>query len=176
MLFLPETCRKIVDNGAIPPPWTSWNLSDRRRFKNRASKGTSVDEQKLADMRSNHSISIPNPMSTLVVLADFETALILFATGLALALFYAICSGASKNFYTIYGFDDLQVSLIFVRLKILRPARSSPLTHVAPRRCRRHHISIHNGKLSRLELQTPRQSPRLSPDQEQTCRPLQFSC
>jgi hypothetical protein len=50
----------------------------------------------------------------LVVLTDFETALLLGAIGLALACFYAISTGASRAFGTIYGFDELKISLMFL--------------------------------------------------------------
>lgn len=41
-LFFPETSRKLVGDGSIPPPWTSWNLTDTLRHKNRAKKGLIV--------------------------------------------------------------------------------------------------------------------------------------
>ena len=34
-LFFPETSRTVVGDGSIPPPWTSWNLADAIRHKNR---------------------------------------------------------------------------------------------------------------------------------------------
>ncbi|WPH00569.1 Hypothetical protein R9X50_00339900 [Acrodontium crateriforme] len=113
-LFLPETCRKIVGDGSVPPPWTSDNLTDRVRFKNREKKGIPVDEKKKAELRKNYRITIPNPIATLVVLSDFESALIMFATGLGVACFYAISTGASVAFRSVYGFNELQISLIFV--------------------------------------------------------------
>ena len=114
VLFLPETCRKIVGNGSIPPPRASWNISDHIRFKNRAKKGIPIDEQKMAELRKNYRITIPNPIGTLVVLTDLEAGLILISTGLALACFYAISAGASNAFQTVYGFDELQISLMFL--------------------------------------------------------------
>lgn len=113
-IFLPETCRKIVGDGSVPPPWTSDNFADRLRFKNREKRGIPVDEEKKAELRKNYRISIPNPIGTLVVLSDFESALILFATGLGLACFYAISTGASVAFKSVYGFDELQISLMFI--------------------------------------------------------------
>lgn len=113
-LFLPETCRNIVGDGSVPPPWSSANITDRIRFRNRAMKGIPVNEQKLAQLRQNYRLTIPNPIGTLVVLADFESALILIATGLALACFYAIATGASVAFGSLYGFNSLQISLVFL--------------------------------------------------------------
>ena len=111
-LFLPETCRKIVGDGSVPPPWTSANFSDRIRFRNRERNGVFVDEEKKAELRKNYRISIPNPIGTLIVLSDLESALILFSTGLGLACFYAISTGASVAFQSVYGFDELHISLM----------------------------------------------------------------
>ena len=113
-LFLPETCRKIVGDGSVPPPWSSWNLSDSIRFKHRAKKGIEVDDKKLAELRKNYKITFPNPISTLVVLTDLETALILLATGLAMSCYYALSTGISDSFSNLYGFDELHVSFMFL--------------------------------------------------------------
>lgn len=75
-LFLPETCRKIVGDGSVPPPTLSANLSDKWRFQKRQKKGILVDQAKQAELRKNYRISVPNPVSTLVVFTDFESALV----------------------------------------------------------------------------------------------------
>ena len=93
---------------------SSWNVSDYIRFKNRERKGIPIDQEKLQQLRKNHRITVPNPIGTLIVLTDFETALLLGAVGLSLACFYAISTGASRAFGTIYGFDELQISLMFL--------------------------------------------------------------
>lgn len=113
-LFLPETCRKIVDDGSIPPPKSSWNISDQIRFRNRAKKGIPVDEAKLQAARKNYKITFPNPISTLLILADLELVLLLFGNGVAMACFYAVSTGAAGAFNGNYGFNELQISLMFV--------------------------------------------------------------
>ena len=113
-LFLPETCRNIVGDGSFPPPWSSANLTDHFRFKKRAKQGKVVNEQKLAELRKNYKIVIPNPISTLRILADFEAAMLLVGGGLAVACFYAISTGVSTVFSSGYGFDELHVSLMFL--------------------------------------------------------------
>ena len=115
-LFLPETCRNVVGDGSVPPPWSSWSFSDSIRFRNRARKGIPVDEEKMAKLRENYRISLPNPIGTLVILANFEVALLLLSTGLAFGCFYAISAGASVAFHTLYGFDELKISLMFLPL------------------------------------------------------------
>lgn len=113
-LFLPETCRSVVGDGSIPPPKLNWNLTDNIRHANRAKAGLKVNEEKQEKLRQNYQLRFPNPLSTLVVLTDLESALILIASGLSLACFYAISTGASTAFRNVYGFDDLQVALMFI--------------------------------------------------------------
>lgn len=118
MLFLPETCRKIVDDGSVPPPWSSWNITDHLRSKSTAHKGLPVDEKKALRLRENHRLAIPNPISTLVVLADLETALLLITNGLAMACIYAVFAGKSSMFRELYDFDELHVALMFLPIGI----------------------------------------------------------
>ena len=73
-----------------------------------------IDEAKAAELQKNHKLSIPNPIGTLVVLADFESAILLITNGIGIACFYAISTGASQAFHNLYGFDDLYVSLMFL--------------------------------------------------------------
>jgi predicted MFS family arabinose efflux permease len=68
----------------------------------------------MAELRKNFRLTVPNPIGTLVVLTDLESALILFATGMSMALFYAISAGASQNFKEVYNFNELQISLMFL--------------------------------------------------------------
>ena len=114
LLFFPETGRKVVDDGSIPPPRLNWNLFDHLRHANRAKKGLHPDPQKLKDLRSNYHLEFPNPLPSLKILIDLESALILSCTGMGLACFYAISTGASASFRDIYGFNDIQIALMFL--------------------------------------------------------------
>lgn len=115
-LFLPETSRNIVGDGSIPPPWTSWNIADQIRHRNRARSGITVDAEKLAAYRSNYRITFPNPLSTLVIFQDLEAVLILVATGFSLACFYAISTGAATALSDVYGFNEIQIGLVFLSI------------------------------------------------------------
>lgn len=90
ILFLPETCRSVVDNGSIPPPFFSQNITDRIRHKNRQKRGLTVNLSKQEEIRKNYRWRFPNPLATLVAVTDLETAIILCSTGLGLGCFYAV--------------------------------------------------------------------------------------
>lgn len=118
LLFFPETCRKVVGDGSIPPPRLNQNFTDKIRHANRAKAGMKVDEERQAELRKNYKLRFPNPLSTLVVLLDPETAIILLGAGFALLNFYAVSTGASTNFSRVYGFDDMQVALMFIPIGV----------------------------------------------------------
>jgi MFS family permease len=90
ILFMPETCRNVVDNGSIPPPFFSRNITDTLRHKHRAQKKLTFSEAKQAEMAEKYRFRLPNPLSTLKVLLDLESAILLMSTGLGIGCFYAI--------------------------------------------------------------------------------------
>lgn len=90
ILFMPETCRQVVDNGSIPPPLLSRNITDTIRHRRRAQKGLKVNEEKRVEIAAKYHFRFPNPLSTLRVLLDPESAMLLIATGLGIGCFYAI--------------------------------------------------------------------------------------
>lgn len=118
LLFLPETCRKVVGNGTIPPPLLNMSVTDMIRHQRRERAGLSVDLAKREEVRRNYRLKFPNPLSTLVVLADKESGLLLIAVGLGFACFYAISTGAASQFKNLYGFDDIQISLMFIPIGV----------------------------------------------------------
>ncbi|KAL6243893.1 hypothetical protein RBB50_009327 [Rhinocladiella similis] len=117
-LFLPETCRKIVGDGSIPPPPLNLSLTDVIRHKRRAKRGLVFDAAEQAELRKNYRFQFPNPLATLWILLDPASLIILVATGLNLACFYAISTGASSSFKNDYGFNDIQVGLVFIPIGV----------------------------------------------------------
>ncbi|KAJ5421979.1 Major facilitator superfamily domain general substrate transporter [Penicillium cf. griseofulvum] len=89
-LFLPETCRKVVGDGSIPPPPLNNSLADIIRHRTRKRKGLVPDPDKEAEVRKNYSLRFPSPVPTMKVVLDIETSVILITTGLLFAGFYAV--------------------------------------------------------------------------------------
>ncbi|EXJ96110.1 hypothetical protein A1O1_01236 [Capronia coronata CBS 617.96] len=117
-LFLPETCRKIVGDGSIPPPPLNWSLTDVIRHRRRERQGVTYDPEDRAALLQNYKFRFPNPLPTIMILLDPESLMILVATGLALACFYAISTGASSSFRDIYGFNNMEVALMFIPIGV----------------------------------------------------------
>ena len=114
LLFLPETCRKVVGDGSIPPPRLNQSLTGIIGEKRRARAGIEVDPAQLEAVRKNYRLSFPNPLSTLLIASDKEGGLILFCGGLIVALLYAVTTGIPSQFGKIYGLDELQLGLVYL--------------------------------------------------------------
>lgn len=113
-LFLPETCRKVVGDGSIPPPRLNQSLTGIVRERRRIKAGIWVDAAQQEAIRKNYRLKIPNPLSTLVIAGDKESGLILFCSGLLVAILYATTTGIPYLFGKIYGFDELQLGLVYI--------------------------------------------------------------
>ncbi|CAG8327944.1 unnamed protein product [Penicillium nalgiovense] len=113
-LFLPETCRKVVGDGSIPPPPLNNSVADIIRHRTRKQKGLVPDPDKEAEVRKNYTLRFPSPVPTMKVVLDIETSVILLTTGLLFAGFYAVMTGASTSFHKIYQFNDLHAALMYL--------------------------------------------------------------
>ncbi|KAI3339398.1 major facilitator superfamily domain-containing protein [Ustulina deusta] len=169
VLFLPETCRQVVDDGSIPPPFICSNLSDSIRFKNRRLKGIPIDEDKKAELRRRFSLAIPNPLSTIRIFADPASALLILTLSLANVCYYAIFTDMSKILYDLYGFSSTQTSLVALPVGVGTIVSSFVTGKILDWNYRRHarkleiplqkHIQIDNSnfplELARLQIGLP---------------------
>ena len=114
LLFFPETCRKVVGDGSIYPPLWNRDLTCIIRERNRIKQGIAVNETMRAEVAKNYNLHVPNPLSTLVIIADKESAIILACGGLVVACLYAVNTGVPSQFGSIYGFDELKLGLVFI--------------------------------------------------------------
>lgn len=72
----------------------------------------------MKELRNNHKITFPNPISTLRILGEPEMIFLLFGNSVAMSCFYAVSTGTAQAFNRNYGFDELQISLMFVCLHV----------------------------------------------------------
>ncbi|TGO49070.1 hypothetical protein BCON_0222g00170 [Botryotinia convoluta] len=114
LLLMPETCRKIVGDGSIPPPKWSRSLTNIRKEHKLLKQGITPDYSKRDDLTAARKLRFPNPLATLRIVSEKEAALLLFYAGIVYAGFYAVISGMPSQFHDIYGYDDLKVGLMYL--------------------------------------------------------------
>ncbi|GAO50527.1 major facilitator superfamily transporter [Saitoella complicata NRRL Y-17804] len=110
LMFFPETCRKVVDDGSVLPPPSSWSLLNvmEQRKARRESTNAAVLKARI------RKPSLPNPLATLVIVTDKEAALLLISNGLLYACYSAINVSTTSQFEKIYGFNSIQISLMYL--------------------------------------------------------------
>ncbi|KAI1818381.1 chloramphenicol resistance protein [Poronia punctata] len=108
ILTVPETARKVVGNGSIPPQGWNMTLIDYLRFRNQARDRQGVT--------GNHKIPIPNPLNTLRVLRDKEMAMILFYNAALYVCFMTVTATLGTQLQEIYGYDQLTTGLLYLPL------------------------------------------------------------
>ena len=113
-LFQPETCRKVVGDGSIAPPKLNQSLTGIIRERRRIRAGVTVDVAQQEAVHRDYRLKFPNPLSTLLIAGDKESGLILFCSGLLVAILYATTTGIPYLFGKIYHFNELQLGLVYI--------------------------------------------------------------
>lgn len=109
LIFFPETARRVVGNGSIPPQ--KWNMSLISYLKARkaATEGSPVDAP-----HGSRKISFPNPLKTLSIVFQKDTSMLLLSNAVMFAGFYDISASIPSIFPRLYGLNDLQIGLCYL--------------------------------------------------------------
>lgn len=117
--LLPETCRKVVGDGSIPPPpvcrslWQAlFNHGSHRRPRPPPNMGSL--EKAEGDGDGKVRFVIHHLFSSFFLLRDLELVLLLCTGGIVFSGVYAIATAAPNIFHTIYGYDDLEIGLMYL--------------------------------------------------------------
>uniref|UniRef100_A0A060T673 ARAD1B13662p n=1 Tax=Blastobotrys adeninivorans TaxID=409370 RepID=A0A060T673_BLAAD len=116
ILFLPETGRKVVGNGSIPPQKWNYSLSTHIRLRKLQKEGIYIDYEKRDELARQRKLRFPNPLGTLKILFNKGPAIILFAVGWIFTCFMTVNVSMSELFKTNYGYDDVMVGVMYLPL------------------------------------------------------------
>ncbi|RFU28828.1 hypothetical protein B7463_g7510, partial [Scytalidium lignicola] len=107
LFFFPETSRRIVGNGSIPPQ--PWNMSILTYINTRGKpKNTTTIPPR--------GFGFPNPIEALKVFLDPESCLVLTVGGIMVAGFQMVNANLSEQLQNQYGFNAIQVGLCYIPL------------------------------------------------------------
>ncbi|KNG89189.1 putative MFS transporter [Aspergillus nomiae NRRL 13137] len=112
LLFFPETARKVVGNGSIPPP--TWNLSLINWYQTRSRRTEEGQEANNNTAEARHKITFPNPLRTLSIVFQKDTSLILLSNAILFAGFYDVSASIPSNYEDLYDLNDLQIGLCYI--------------------------------------------------------------
>jgi multidrug resistance protein len=108
VVFMPETCRNIVGNGSLPPQ--PWNRPLVAYLKLR--RATSTEAENSSSERS--SKKRPGILSSILVLIEKESFLILFFGGIVYAGFMTIITSLPQQLASTYHYNSVQVGLCYL--------------------------------------------------------------
>ncbi|EFX03857.1 major facilitator superfamily transporter [Grosmannia clavigera kw1407] len=119
--LFPETCRKIVDDGSIPPQrWNRCyaNVLLENRLTATSQEGLSqllaARTERDARARARPRVRLPNPLATLRLLLQRECGVALLYSALLCCSFYATLSLIPSQFGAVYHFNELQIALCYI--------------------------------------------------------------
>ncbi|KAI0396023.1 chloramphenicol resistance protein, partial [Xylariaceae sp. FL0594] len=120
ILTVPETARKVVGNGSIPPQGWNMTLIDWLRFRHRHNNNKPLNRSSVEEegAKGRRKIPIPNPLNTLKVLRDKEMAMILIYNASLYTCFATVTATLGTQFQEIYGYDQLTLGLLYLPIGI----------------------------------------------------------
>ncbi|KAF2734859.1 MFS general substrate transporter [Polyplosphaeria fusca] len=117
LLFFPESCRTVVGNGSLrPTPSTSHPLSllTTSLLDRRIRTRIAANPHLLSPRTPRPPTRFPNPLTTLALLFEKESSIVLLGSGLLFAGIYAVLAALPSQLESIYHLNALHVGLSFL--------------------------------------------------------------
>ncbi|KAL2210605.1 MFS general substrate transporter [Sarocladium strictum] len=119
VIFIPETGRNVVGNGSIPPQWWNRPLIEYSQLKK------PVFTREDATQSEKSSRKRPGLLSSIPIILDKESFLVMFFSGIIYAGYYIIITGLPQQLETTYNYNSIQVGLCYLPIGlgplIIRP-------------------------------------------------------
>lgn len=109
LVALPETCRKIVGNGSVPPPGYSMSVLTYLHLRKQRKLGNAPQRSSTSDFRPR-----PNPLRSIYIILQKESSLVIFFSGTLFAGYYMVLSSMPAMFAEKYNFTTLQIGLCYI--------------------------------------------------------------
>jgi multidrug resistance protein len=108
VVFMPETCRNVVGNGAVPAQrWNRPLVAYLNRAGNAETRGENGYAERLGKKR-------PGLLATVPIIMEKESFLLLFFGGLVYAGYYIILTGLPQQLTSTYHYNSIQVGLCYL--------------------------------------------------------------
>ncbi|OCK75276.1 putative MFS transporter [Lepidopterella palustris CBS 459.81] len=122
-LFMPETSRKVVGDGSIPPsdwwvmsPFQYWSARREKKRAIREGRGSEIDEKekKAQELAKKRKFQFPNPLSSVVILREKDVCIIICFITLGMFVLMAQLASLPTLFGEAYGFNTFKVGLCYL--------------------------------------------------------------
>lgn len=137
IFLFPETCRKVVGNGSIPP--TGVNRSVISCIQQRKLAKQLYDQDGTETPKPpRQKVAFPNPLATFRILFEKESGIILLYNGLFFTGMMVTVTSIPDLFYQAYGLNELHIGLCFIANGIGSLLSSLTMGHIVDWNFRRH--------------------------------------
>ncbi|KAF3055404.1 Quinidine resistance protein 1 [Trichoderma lentiforme] len=111
-ITVPETARKVVGNGSIPPTawWNRSLLSEVARYK----AGSRQGEDGISPPPKPRVLRFPNPLKTLLIIKEKDCAMMLFYNAIIYSSWYTVTANLSNLLSENYHLDTLHLGLCYI--------------------------------------------------------------
>jgi multidrug resistance protein len=168
-LFFPETCRTVVGNGSIPARGINLSVLGYLQQRKHSRKANTEDNGYSIRAAAKRKFSFPNPLSTLKILGEKETCIVLLYNGLFFTGQMIVTASLPALFQDAYGLNELKIGLCYIAMGAGSLTSSLTMGHAVDWNFRRHArklgLPIRKGKQEdlrnfpiekvRLEVVTP---------------------
>ncbi|TID15084.1 MFS general substrate transporter [Venturia nashicola] len=114
-IFFPETCRNVVGNGSIPARGVNRSVLGYMQQRKRNADLGSLTSKK-PENGEKRKLNIPNPLRTLKILGEKESALVLLYNGFFFNGQMIVSAGLPYMLKQAYGYNELKIGLCFITL------------------------------------------------------------
>lgn len=113
VILLPETSRKIVNNGSIPASrWNRPMLSLLAKYPRNTDSKISLSSPASA----NTPLTFPNPLPALRIVLQKDASLVLWISAIHYMAYYCLQATMPDLFATRYDLDELQIGLTYLSI------------------------------------------------------------
>ncbi|KAH7076074.1 putative MFS transporter [Paraphoma chrysanthemicola] len=122
-LFMPETSRKVVGDGSIPPldwwvmsPYQYWTAQQERKVAIREGRSHEAEERlrKARELAANRKFQFPNPLMSIMILREKDAAIVICFISLCMSVLMPIMASMPTLFGEVYNFGTFQVGLCYL--------------------------------------------------------------
>jgi hypothetical protein len=106
--FMPETCRNVVNDGSVPPPWYNNSYTSYKIQRRRTRAGLSPNRFETRRFHLDVFLGMWH------IVSDIESLLILLYASFVSSGYWCISSTLSAQYAKIYGFSDLIIGICFL--------------------------------------------------------------
>ncbi|EMD62851.1 hypothetical protein COCSADRAFT_37744 [Bipolaris sorokiniana ND90Pr] len=135
VFFFPETCRKVVGNGSIPPRGVNRSVISciqQRKLRKQFPQETT------APLPPRTKTAWPNPLATMRILGEKESGIILLYNGLFFTGLMVTVAAIPDLFHEAYGLDELDIGLCYISNGVASLIASLTMGRVVDWNFRRH--------------------------------------